>query len=174
MPGAPGRRPCRPGSAAFAGLLAGVLLRGVLAAAQEAAPPAPPLREQILEGLRGSFAVPWPELLRKQSPSEWSNLLTGCSGGFTFSYPLKPLKRSPAAASGSGAEGDREPHLEVLAATVTCQPLGAWFASLTAYRYRYPDRQEPWNPDFTYVFGYDDWHPYTLSLVYSNYGGNRW
>jgi len=33
--------------------------------------------------------------------------------------------------------------------------------------------QRPWNPDFSYVFGYNDWRPYTFSLVYANYGGNR-
>ena len=141
------------------------------AAAQPAAPAPPPVREQILEGLRGSFALPWRDLLHEESGSEWSNLLTGFSGGVAFAYPLK---LSPPAKSGTGAEGDRESHLETLTATLTYQPLGAWFASATAYHYRDPALQEPWNPDFTYVFGYDDWRPYTLSLVYSNYGGNRW
>ncbi|MEO8126464.1 MAG: hypothetical protein ABJF23_25430 [Bryobacteraceae bacterium] len=31
----------------------------------------------------------------------------------------------------------------------------------------------PWNPDFTYVFGYADRHPDTFSFTYANYGGIR-
>lgn len=48
-----------------------------------------------------------------------------------------------------------------------------WFGGITFYRYLMDDRQRPWNPDFTYTFGYDDWHPNTFSLVYGNYTGNR-
>jgi hypothetical protein len=40
-------------------------------------------------------------------------------------------------------------------------------------RYLFPDQQRSWNPDFTYSFGYNDWHPYTFSFVYSNFNGNR-
>lgn len=43
----------------------------------------------------------------------------------------------------------------------------------TVYYYWDQEQQQAWNPDYTYVFGYSDWRPYTLSLVYSNYGGNR-
>jgi hypothetical protein len=43
---------------------------------------------------------------------------------------------------------------------------------MTFYRYLLSGRQ-PWNPEFTYVFGYDDWHPNTFSLTYGNYSGNR-
>ncbi len=148
------------------------LAMGDRLAAEEAAAEAPRLRDQIKEGLAGSFALPWHQLLEKESESEWRNLLTGFSGSFAFSYPLKVS--SPQAKSGAGSEGDRALHSEVLTATVTYQPLGAWFASLTAYRYLEAGLQAPWNPDFTYVFGYDDWHPYSLSFTYSNYGGNRW
>ncbi|MFT5788638.1 MAG: hypothetical protein ACI8SJ_000745 [Shewanella sp.] len=51
--------------------------------------------------------------------------------------------------------------------------IGHWFISATAYHYFDKELQQAWNPDFTYVFGYSDWHPYTFSLLYSNYGGNR-
>ncbi|MCL1140604.1 hypothetical protein [Shewanella pneumatophori] len=51
--------------------------------------------------------------------------------------------------------------------------IGNWFVSATAYHYFDNDLQQAWNPDFTYVFGYSDWRPYTFSLLYSNYGGNR-
>jgi hypothetical protein len=143
------------------------------ARAQEPAPPR--LRDQILDGLRGSFALPWHELMEKKSASEWRNALDGFSGSVAFSYPLKTA--SPPASggqSGSGAQGDREAHVALMTATLTYRPMGSWFAGVTAYSYLHRDLQAPWNPDFTYVFGYDDWHPYTLSLVYSNYGGNRW
>jgi hypothetical protein len=35
------------------------------------------------------------------------------------------------------------------------------------------EQQQPWNPDFTYGFGYFDWHPGQLSIQYNNYSGNR-
>ncbi len=31
-----------------------------------------------------------------------------------------------------------------------------------------------WDPDFTYGFGYFDWHPRTFSLQHNNYAGNRY
>jgi hypothetical protein len=39
----------------------------------------------------------------------------------------------------------------------------------------YPDKtqQQPWNPDYTYGFGFFDWHPGTISVQYNNYSGNR-
>jgi hypothetical protein len=48
-----------------------------------------------------------------------------------------------------------------------------WFAQLTFHRYLRADRQQPWHPDFSYAFGYDDWHPGTWSLFYANYTGTR-
>lgn len=47
------------------------------------------------------------------------------------------------------------------------------YARLSVYRYLFPSRQEDWNPDFAYAFGYDDPAVGTFSLGYSNYGGNR-
>jgi hypothetical protein len=155
-------------------LLLAALIPGAATAApaQEPAAEPPLLRDQIVDGLRGSFAFPWHELMEKEHASEWRNLLTGFSGSFAFSYPLKTSPAAPG--NGLRADGDREAHLTLLTASVTCRMLGSWFAGMTAYRYVHRELQAPWNPDFTYVFGYDDWHPYTLSLVYSNYGGNRW
>lgn len=51
---------------------------------------------------------------------------------------------------------------------------GPWFARGTAFRYLNPSGQQPWHPDFTYAFGYDDWRPLTASLSFEHYGGNRW
>jgi hypothetical protein len=44
---------------------------------------------------------------------------------------------------------------------------------LTVFYYPNPAQQQPWNPDFTYGFGYADWHSYTFSVQYNNYSGNR-
>jgi hypothetical protein len=52
-------------------------------------------------------------------------------------------------------------------------PLSYWFFQGTVYNYIDKTRQAPWNPTFTYVFGYDDWHPYTFSLLFGSYTGNR-
>jgi hypothetical protein len=34
-------------------------------------------------------------------------------------------------------------------------------------------QQQPWDPDFTYGFGYFDFHSGTFSVQYNNYSGNR-
>jgi hypothetical protein len=49
----------------------------------------------------------------------------------------------------------------------------AWFLQTTLLRYLRSERQRPWNPDFTYAFGYEDWRPGTWSFTYANYSGNR-
>jgi hypothetical protein len=46
-----------------------------------------------------------------------------------------------------------------------------WYAKLDAYYYF--DEQQPWEGDFSYSFGYEDWTPYTLSVVYENQMANR-
>lgn len=52
-------------------------------------------------------------------------------------------------------------------------PLTSWFVNVNLFKFVQPDLQKPWNPDFAYSFGYDDWRPYTFSAQYSNNGGNR-
>jgi hypothetical protein len=32
----------------------------------------------------------------------------------------------------------------------------------------------PWDPDYTYGFGYFDWRSFRLSLTYGNWAINRW
>ena len=126
--------------------------------------------KEIAEGLESSFAVPVRELFEKKYPQEWRNLAAEFSGNFGFSYPLqtRPFEDS----SGSGSEGERATNA-TFSASLKWKPLGNWFASITLNEYLEPELQRPWNPDFSYVFGYDDWRPYTLSFVYANYGGNR-
>jgi hypothetical protein len=70
----------------------------------------------------------------------------------------------------SGRQGGEAPSSPILSTTLGLTwPDTGWFGRLTLYDYLIPSRQQPWNPDFAYSFGYDR----TLSLTYSNYGGNR-
>lgn len=50
-------------------------------------------------------------------------------------------------------------------------PSEGWFANVNLYAYT--DGRKPWEPDFTYSFGYDNWRPNTFSLVYANYTNSR-
>lgn len=83
-----------------------------------------------------------------------------------------PLRTTEGGFKGSGFQGS--PAVSpTLQADLRYNPHSSWFAGVTFYRYLMGDRQRPWNPDFTYTFGYDDWRPDTFSFTYSNYGGNR-
>jgi hypothetical protein len=76
--------------------------------------------------------------------------------------------------SGSGRQGGEAASSPTLSTTLGLNwPDTGWFARLTLYDYLVSSRQERWNPDFTYSFGYNSLLPGTLSLTYSNYGGNR-
>jgi len=91
-------------------------------------------------------------------------------GNITFSLPLR--KELPADRQGTDTQGEKGRNMS-LNASLRYNPLTYWFIESTFFKYWESEYQAPWDPDFTYSFGYDDWHPYTLSLVYSNYGGNR-
>jgi hypothetical protein len=47
-----------------------------------------------------------------------------------------------------------------------------FFADLTAYGYT-AGEQQPWDPDYTYSFGWFDWRPNHFSVQYTNYSGTR-
>ncbi len=126
--------------------------------------------KKIIKGLKSSFRFPFRDLQRKEYPRAWRNALSGFSGGFGLSYPLETGQLDTS--TGSGTEGERGTNATLLA-SLRWQPVGSWFASVTFHEYLEPELQRPWNPDFSYVFGYDDWRPYTLSFTYANYGGNR-
>ncbi|RMH84181.1 MAG: hypothetical protein D6681_16625, partial [Calditrichaeota bacterium] len=121
--------------------------------------------------ITSSFSVPLRDLLKKKYPSEWRNLFVGFSGLFAFDYPLNRVP--PKGGIGLSTQGVRVQNNMTVAAGIKYNPLSYWFISVTFYRYLNPQYQAPWNPDFSYVFGYDDWHPFTFSLTYANYGGNR-
>jgi hypothetical protein len=74
----------------------------------------------------------------------------------------------------SGRQGGEASSSPTLSTTLGLTwPDTGWFGRLTLYDYLIPSRQQRWNPDFAYGFGYDLALPNTFSLTYSNYGGNR-
>lgn len=96
------------------------------------------------------------------------------SGNVAFHVPLRA--NDPA---GPGPQTTRYnavaiPYHAYAAATLNWNPHSYFFGRLTALRYVDPSQVQPWNPDFTYAFGYNDWHPGTTSLTFEHYGGNRW
>jgi hypothetical protein len=49
-----------------------------------------------------------------------------------------------------------------------------WFAHATALAWPDRSRQQPWDPDFTYGFGWTQPGRDGLTVQYANYSGNRW
>ena len=82
-----------------------------------------------------------------------------------------PLRNGGA---GSGTQGSRaaSPSVQALLRVRPFEDRG-WFAELALYRYLRAARQQPWSPDFTYGFGYDDGQPDRFSFTYANYTGTR-
>lgn len=127
----------------------------------------PSLSEQISTGAKSSFAFPTDELLVRKHESAARELLDGLTvtPGVTIPFNANPIGGANTGAATSGSS------------TVTLdlyyRPVGYWFAQIQLSAYLQPSKRAPWNGDFTYSFGYDDYHPYTFSLVYSNYSNNR-
>ncbi len=70
--------------------------------------------------------------------------------------------------AGAGLEHDK------LSASLSCRyqrPEG-WFAHFTAFAWPQRSQQQPWDPDYTYGFGWAG--PDGLAVQYNNYSGNRW
>lgn len=122
------------------------------------------------QGILSSFDIPFNDLSERPDGNFLQRLFHGFSGNFTVGVPLDLA--GDGILTGDGFRG-RTGNTPLFKTTVKYNPLGAWFAAGTYYYYKNRDLQQEWNPDFSYVFGYDDWRPYTFSLVYSNYGGNR-
>jgi hypothetical protein len=120
------------------------------------------LRDEMLKGLYNSFSTPFDQLLDGTAQE-------GLSLRFAFDLPMKA---KAVAGNGLQTQGDK-PSSPTLQVGLKYVPLTSWFVNVNFIKYLIPTIQAPWNPDFTYSFGYDDWHPYTLSLTYSNNGGNR-
>ncbi len=124
----------------------------------------------VIQGILSSYDIPINDLREKPDGGPLKRLFSGFSGNFTLGVPLDLT--ADVVNEGDGFRS-RVGNTPTVRATVKYNPVGAWFAAGTFYYYKDGDLQQDWNPDFSYVFGYDDWRPYTFSLVYSNYGGNR-
>jgi hypothetical protein len=164
----PARAPGRPACLA--------LLPLALAAGPAAADDAEaqkPVGRQMLDGLLSSFSLPLGDLLQKKHDSEWRNLLDGLGVATGLTYPLQHRNLGNLTRGGrlQGSQGQQAPLSPTLDLSLRYTPVSYWFVGTTLYKYL--GAQQPWEPDFSYSFGYDDYHPYTLSLVYSNYNGNR-
>jgi hypothetical protein len=48
-----------------------------------------------------------------------------------------------------------------------------FYVESAIYGYVSPQHKQPWDPDYTYGFGYFDWRPFRLSLTYGNWVVNR-
>ncbi|HYF04423.1 MAG TPA: hypothetical protein VEC36_13650 [Patescibacteria group bacterium] len=119
--------------------------------------------DEIKEGILSSFSFSYQDLRRKELQEGFT-----VGGGVTI-----PLRRTmPTNEYGFETQGQVANNY-ALFGSVTYVPVTYWFWNVTAYRYLDNKYVAPWNPEFSYRFGYDDWHPYTFSLVYGNYGGNR-
>jgi len=119
--------------------------------------------DEIKEGMMSSFSFSYEEMRRKE-------LQEGFSVGSGITIPLK--RRLPTNERGYLTQGQYATNY-ALFGSVTYVPVSFWFWNITAYKYLDNKYKAPWHPEFSYRFGYDDWHPYTFSLVYGNYGGNR-
>lgn len=78
-----------------------------------------------------------------------------------------------ARSTGAGNTGAALSGSQAVTLDLRYQPVGYWFAQVQLLAFLQPSRRATWNGDFVYSFGYDDYHPYTFSLVYSNYAENR-
>lgn len=126
---------------------------------------------QVLQGLESSFSFPLSDWLQARTDGKNEHPWNGFSIAPRFNYPL--FKVQVPGSQGVGDQGQEAAATPTITVSAKYNPITYWFVETTFYAYLDPKKQAPWNPDFSYSFGYDDWHPYTLSLVYSNYGGNR-
>jgi hypothetical protein len=95
--------------------------------------------------------------------------------GFSFGAAMDvPLSYDDASSRGEGSQGEetfRSPRLSL--SLRYSPPDTRWFGRVSVHRYLDSSRKAPWNPDFSYSFGYDDYRPGTISVSYDNNGGNR-
>jgi len=118
-------------------------------------------------GLKNSFSLPLDELFIKPSDNEWDNILKGTSIRLAYGYPLTKA----ATAQGAGNQGEGATN-DTVQLGIKYTPISYWYINTTFIKYLQPELQKSWDSDMSYSFGFDDWHPYTLSLSYANSLGN--
>ncbi|ORM73525.1 hypothetical protein HA48_08795 [Pantoea wallisii] len=105
--------------------------------------------------------------------SRWGRLFSGnkdkFSGALSFSSGLKEQQLT--IPNGSASAEQKKKINQLLNLSLQYSPYSYWFGNITL---RAPITDfDKYTSDFRYSFGYDDWHPNTFSLVYSNYGDNH-
>lgn len=105
--------------------------------------------------------------------SRWGRLFSGnedvFSGALSFSSGLK--EQWMTIPNSSDTAEQKRKYNQTLNLSLQYSPYSYWFANVTS-RLPVTDTSR-YTADFRYSFGYDDWHANTFSLVYSNYGDNR-
>lgn len=114
--------------------------------------------DDVWKGLEGSFALPVGEWLEDVQDK---GLLEQLADPWKVDAGL------------TAAKNDKGSYTPIANAAVKFTPLGFWFAEANFFHYLEKSERKQWDPDFVYRFGCEDWRPYALSLVYSNYSGNR-
>lgn len=146
-------------------LIAALAAAPELVRAQEAVEIRP--EDQVPAAMASSFAIPASDLLHRKHDSTLANVLDGLTITSAIGLPLNTQT------IGGRQSGDLTSGSPTASVSLRYQPVGYWFAQASFIAYLDPSRRARWNPDFTYSFGYDDWHPYTFSFIYSNYANNR-
>ncbi len=125
--------------------------------------------DNVWKNMKTSFSLPLSDFAKKKS------VFDGFSGNITFWYPLARLANPDQTSAGgvTGASQGPPPNDMLFYASLYYFPVGYWFVNFSLFQYVSRAEALSWQPDFTYSFGYSDWHPYTFSLIYGNYGGNK-
>ncbi len=118
---------------------------------------------EVWKNLLSSFDITWQE----PPDSFWEALQKHVNMNLSLGWPLKGYIQD----AGRDSSTVSSPTAQ---ASIKYTDFGYWFARVNFLHYWEDDRQASWDPDFTYSFGYDDWHPYTLSFIYDNYAANNY
>ena len=143
------------------GLLLATLATGAAARPHDGMDNHPSSRQQNDAEATALFPVPFKDIIpvRKDNPLSLSA---------TIEYSLRSDFMSSVGRQALRATSP------VVVLGLRYNPYSEWFINVALRGYLAPEHRKPWDPDFTYAFGYDDWRANTHSLIYSNSGaGNR-
>lgn len=132
---------------------------------------APSYLDTAWQNFSSSFSLPFDQLYVKAHESEWRNAIDGLSLSVSASHPLAKSTPTNSTTLGNATQGVSATN-DTVTIGLKYTPLSYWFASINRRLYLHPDLQKSWDPNWSYSFGYSDWHPWALSLVYSNHLGN--